>query len=63
MKILLGVVSVLLLCACSSTPVLRTSINGYSYMPAPTSLDDPRLSSPQFYMDDDKSPVAQYYQY
>jgi hypothetical protein len=61
--VLLGVGSVLLLGACSSAPVLSTSINGYRYAPAPTSLDDPRLSSPRFYMDDDKSPVTQHYPY
>jgi hypothetical protein len=62
-KIFLVVISVLLLCACSTTPVFESSINGFSYTPAPTNLNDPRLSSPQFYMDDDKSPVARYYQY
>ena len=57
MKALLGVLSVLLLCSCAAAPALHTSVNGNTYVSGPTSLDDARLRSPQFYMDDDKSPV------
>lgn len=67
MKILFCLGSMLLLGACSSTPAMNTSfsssINGNSYMPAPTSANDPRLYQPQFYMDDDKSPAEQAYRY
>jgi hypothetical protein len=63
MKALLTVVSVLLLCSCAGAPVMNGSIqssfNGTSYTSGPTSADDPRLRSPQFYMNDDKSPAVQ----
>jgi hypothetical protein len=59
MKTLLSVLSVLLLCACAAAPSLHTSVNGSAFTSGPTSVDDPRLRSPQFYMDDDKSPVRQ----
>ena len=42
-----------LLCACSATPVVHNSFNGYSYSSGPTSADDPRLRQPRFYMDDE----------
>ena len=49
----------LLLCSCAAAPALQTSFNGNTYASGPTSINDPRLRSPQFYMDDDKSPVQQ----
>jgi hypothetical protein len=58
MKSLLSVFSILFLCSCAAAPSLRTSFNGSAYTAGPTSLDDPRLRSQQFYMDDDKSPVG-----
>jgi hypothetical protein len=57
MKALLSAISVLLLCSCAAVPTLQTSFNGTSYTSGPTSVNDPRLHSPQFYMDDDKSPM------
>ena len=61
MKSLLPAVFVLLLCSCASTPAtFQTSVNGNSFSPVPTSLDDPRWRSPEFYMNDDKSPVVQH---
>jgi hypothetical protein len=63
MKALLSVVSVLLLCSCAGAPVMtgsmQSSFNGNTYTSGPTSADDPRLRSPQFYMNDDKSPAMQ----
>jgi hypothetical protein len=56
-KTLLGVLSVLLLCSCAAMPNMRTSFNGNTYSSGPTSIDDPRLRSPQFYMNDDGQPV------
>lgn len=57
MKTIAGVLSVLLLCSCAAAPTLRTSFNGNAYSSGPTSIDDPRLRSPQFYMNDDGPPV------
>jgi hypothetical protein len=57
MRIYLCILSTLLLCSCAGTPTLHSSVNGNSYTSGPTSADDPRMLSPQFYMDDDKSPV------
>jgi hypothetical protein len=61
MKALFSVVSVLLLCSCAGAPVMngsmQSSFNGTTYTSGPTSADDPRLRSPQFYMNDDKPPV------
>ena len=57
MKTLLSVLSVLLLCSCAVAPSMRTSVNGNTFTTGPTSVDDPRLRSTQFYMNDDKSPV------
>jgi hypothetical protein len=37
----------------------QSSFNGTTYTSGPTSADDSRLRSPQFYMNDDKSPVVQ----
>jgi hypothetical protein len=59
MKTFLSVLSLLLLCSCAAGPTLHTSVNGNSFASGPTSVDDPRLRGPQFYMDDDKSPVPQ----
>lgn len=63
MKALITVVSVLLLCSCAGEPVMngsvQSSFNGNTYTPGPTTADDPRLGSPQFYMNDDKSPAMQ----
>ncbi len=56
MKTMLCVISVLLLCSCATAPSLQTSYNGHSFASGPTSLDDPRLRSPQYYMDDDDRP-------
>jgi hypothetical protein len=56
MKPLLIVTAALLLCSCSAVPVMHTSINGYGYSSAPTSISDPRMRSPQFYMDESDSP-------
>ena len=59
MKALLILVSVTLLCSCAGAPVMsgsiQSSFNGTTYSPGPTSADDPRLRSAQFYMNDDKS--------
>lgn len=75
MKILLCLVSMLLLSACSSSP-MKSSSDGTSYMmAAPTRLSnyaasytlapasdiDSRYYDPKFYMDDDKSPYDQAY--
>ena len=57
MKTLFSVMSVLLLCSCAAAPTLQTTLYGNTYRSGPTSIDDPRLRAPQFYMDDDKSPV------
>lgn len=59
MKTLLSAVSLLLLSSCAAAPALHTytSVNGNTFASGPTSFDDPRLRSPQFYMDDDKFPV------
>ncbi len=57
MKTMLCVISVLLLCSCAAAPSLQTSYNGQSFASGPTSPNDPRLRSPQYYMDDDRSPV------
>jgi len=57
MKTMLFAISVLLLCSCATAPSLQTSFNGHSFASGPTSLDDPRLRGPQYYMDDDRSPV------
>jgi hypothetical protein len=46
----------LLCCACSSAPVMHTSINGYGYSAGPTSIDDPRLRELHFYMDESDTP-------
>ena len=61
MKPLLFMLSVLLLAGCSSTPEMKSSFNGNSYMSAPTSINDPRLHSSLYYMDDDHSPAEQAY--
>jgi hypothetical protein len=53
MKLLFIVACLGLLCSCSSAPVMRSSINGYSL--GPTSASDPRLQRPQFYMDESDS--------
>jgi hypothetical protein len=62
MKALLSIVAVLSLCSCAATPSMngsvQSSINGTSYTSGPSSADDPRLRSPQFYMNDDKSPAG-----
>lgn len=55
MKSLLLLVGVGLLAACSSSPVMRTSIDGIGYTSAPTSASDPRLGRPQFYRDESDS--------
>jgi hypothetical protein len=58
MKTMLCAISVLLLCSCATAPSsLQTSYNGHSFASGPTSPNDPRLLSPQYYMDDDRSPV------
>jgi hypothetical protein len=57
MKTFLSVISVLLLCSCAAAPTLQTSVNGNAYVGGPTNINDPRLRAPQFYMDDDKSPM------
>lgn len=57
MRALLGVLSVVLLCSCAAAPTMRTSFNGNTYANGPTSIDDPRLRSPQFYMNDDGPPI------
>lgn len=59
MNWLLTAISVWMLCSCAgvSGGSIQSSINGTSYTSGPMSADDPRLRSPQFYMDDDKSPV------
>ena len=63
MKAMLGAVLVVLLCSCAGAPVMtgstQSSVNGTTFTSGPTSVDDPRLRSPQFYMNDDNSPVAQ----
>jgi hypothetical protein len=62
MKSLSILASVLLLGACSEAPVMHSSstgysssFNGYSYQFGPTSIDDPRMRHPSFYMDGDDS--------
>jgi len=55
MKAVLLVACLGLLCSCSSTPVMQSSINGYRFSSAPTSASDPRLQRPQFYMDESES--------
>lgn len=52
----------LLLNACSEAPVTHSSssgssssFNGYGYQYGPTSVDDPRLKQPSFYMDESDS--------
>jgi len=61
MKSLSTLACVLLLGACSEAPVMHSSsgygssFNGYSYQYGPTSIDDPRLKQPSFYMDGDDS--------
>ncbi len=61
MKPALSVLSILMLCSCAGmAPVqgsLQSSVNGNRYVSGPTSADDPRLRSPQFYMNDDASPM------
>lgn len=57
MKALLIAVVLLSLCACSSVPTMHTSVHGGSFTTGPTSIDDPRLRSPEYYMDDD-NPMA-----
>ena len=57
MKALLIVGLTCLLCACSSAPVMHTSINGYGYSPGPTSINDPRMLEPRFYMDEGDLPA------
>jgi hypothetical protein len=57
MKALLIVGLTCLLCACSAAPVMHTSINGYSYSSGPTSIDDPRMLEPHFYMDESDTPA------
>jgi len=60
MKALLSAACVLLLCSCAATPLrFQSSFNGSTFTPAPTNFDDPRYRSPEFYMNDDKSPVVQ----
>ena len=63
MKALLAAVSVLLLCSCAGAPVMngsmQSSFNGNTYASGPTNAADPRLRSPQFYMNDDQSPAVQ----
>ena len=53
MKLLSILALASLLCACSATPTVHSSMNGYSYSSGPTSADDPRLRQPRFYMDDE----------
>jgi hypothetical protein len=55
MKPILIVSCALLLGACSGTPVLQSSFNGYSTSMGPTSASDPRLKQPRFYMDEGDS--------
>lgn len=61
MKIALAVLSMLALCSCAATQPLHgsfeSSFNGNHYVSGPTSFDDPRMQSPQFYMNDDASPM------
>jgi len=57
MKMILGALSIVLLCSCAGAPVMQSSFNGSPYSPGPSSADDPRLRAPQYYMDDDKSPA------
>ena len=57
MKALLSVASILFLCSCAGAPMLQTSFNGSTYVSPPTSINDPRMRSAEFYMNDDKSPV------
>ena len=52
MKPMLIVSCALLLSACSGTPVLQSSFNGYGYSMGPTNATDPRLRQPHFYMDE-----------
>jgi hypothetical protein len=62
MKSLSIIACVLLLGGCSEAPVVDTSttgygssFNGYRYQLEPTSIDDPRMRQPSFYMDGDDS--------
>ena len=55
---MLAIVSILSLCSCAVAP-LQISSNGTAFASGPTSLDDPRLHSPQFYMNDDTSPSVE----
>jgi len=61
MKSLPIVAWALFLGACSEAPVMRSSFdysssfNGYTYQSAPTSIDDPRMRQPSFYMDGNDS--------
>jgi hypothetical protein len=51
MRILLGLLACLVLCSCAA-PEVQTRYSGSFYMSGPTSINDPRMHSPQFYMDD-----------
>jgi len=53
MKLLWILACTWLLCACSASPVVHSSVNGYGYSSAPTRENDPRLRQPRFYMDDE----------
>jgi hypothetical protein len=62
MKSLSILACALLLGACSEVPVMHSSssgysssFNGYRYQFGPTSIDDPRMRQPSFYMDGDDS--------
>jgi hypothetical protein len=58
---LAAALSMLMLCACATAPQMhgsfQSSFNGNHFVSGPTSIDDPRLQSPQFYMNDDASPM------
>ena len=45
--------ALLMLTACAENLVIGSNINGFSYQSDPGSVRDPRVNSPQFYMDKD----------
>jgi hypothetical protein len=55
MKVLLLVIMVISLCACETTSQVHTSLNNNGQ--SMTGMD---LTSPKFYMDDDRSPPDSY---
>jgi len=58
MKSCFVVAAVLLLSACASgPPQFHAQFSGASEWMGPTSIDDPRLMNPRFYMDDDNLPA------